>query len=103
MPFVQYVASLAVLQGVQQQARSRLRDCGIDMRIKWPNDLYIGSLKVRDVVACLPPGCRTLNDATPPSMLLSCRRCGRVTCLNHCTLSHLGKLAPSTTACTVRV
>ena len=46
MPFVQYVASLAVLQAVQQQARSRLRGRGIDMRIKWPNDLYIGSLKV---------------------------------------------------------
>ena len=47
MPFVQYVASLAVLQAVQHQARSRLRDHGIDMRIKWPNDLYIGKLKVR--------------------------------------------------------
>ncbi len=59
MPFVQYVASLAVLQAVQHQARSRLRDRGIDMRIKWPNDLYIGSLKVHDVVACVSPACRS--------------------------------------------
>ena len=46
MPFVQYVASLAVLEAVQDQARHRLRERGIDMRIKWPNDLYIGGLKV---------------------------------------------------------
>jgi len=66
MPFVQYVASLAVLQAVQQQARSRLRDCGIDMRIKWPNDLYISSLKVRDGDACLPPAYRFVDDVYPP-------------------------------------
>ena len=46
MPFVQYVASLAVLQAVQEQARSRLQERSINMRIKWPNDLYIGGLKV---------------------------------------------------------
>ena len=46
MPFVQYIASLAVLQAVQQQAQSRLQGCSIDMRIKWPNDLYISKQKV---------------------------------------------------------
>lgn len=45
LPFVQYVASLAVLEAVQSAARSRLGGADIDLRIKWPNDLYIGSLK----------------------------------------------------------
>lgn len=47
LPFVQYVASLAVLEAVQSAARSRLGGAAIDLRIKWPNDLYIGSLKAR--------------------------------------------------------
>lgn len=46
LPFVQYVASLAVLQAVQEAAASRLGGAAIDMRIKWPNDLYISGLKV---------------------------------------------------------
>ena len=46
LPFVQYVASLAVLQAVQAEARSRLQGGCINLRIKWPNDLYIDELKV---------------------------------------------------------
>ena len=47
LPFVQYVASLAVLQAVQGAARRRLGGAPIDLRIKWPNDLYIAGLKAR--------------------------------------------------------
>lgn len=47
LPFVQYLVSLAVLQAVQAEAKQRLGPQSmVDIRIKWPNDLYSGGLKV---------------------------------------------------------
>mmetsp|Transcript_3132 Transcript_3132/g.19327 ORF Transcript_3132/g.19327 Transcript_3132/m.19327 type:complete len:324 (+) Transcript_3132:407-1378(+) len=52
LPFLQYVLSLAVVQG----ARTALRECGAKeeslskLRIKWPNDLYIEDRKAGGVL-----------------------------------------------------
>ncbi|KAK9835207.1 hypothetical protein WJX81_005751 [Elliptochloris bilobata] len=50
LPFVQYVASLAVVHAIQEQARARLQGASLDVRIKWPNDLYAGGLKLGGVL-----------------------------------------------------
>lgn len=52
LPFLQYVLSLAVIQG----SRAALRQCGakeedlVKLRIKWPNDLYIDDRKAGGVL-----------------------------------------------------
>ncbi|KAK9803441.1 hypothetical protein WJX73_001014 [Symbiochloris irregularis] len=40
LPFLQYVMSLAIVQAVQQLAASLLQGSNLDVRIKWPNDIY---------------------------------------------------------------
>ena len=52
LPFVQYIVSLAVVQAVQAEARARLPPGKgpIDVRIKWPNDVYAGQLKLGGIL-----------------------------------------------------
>ncbi|PRW20579.1 biotin-- ligase 2-like [Chlorella sorokiniana] len=50
LPFVQYIVSLAVAQAVQAEAAARLAGKSIDVRIKWPNDLYAGPLKLGGIL-----------------------------------------------------
>jgi biotin--protein ligase len=76
LPFLQYVVTLAVVEAVQEAARSALRGAGVaesalalpddaaaaspapvgaarrcvDVRIKWPNDVYGGGVKLGGVL-----------------------------------------------------
>jgi biotin--protein ligase len=56
LPFVQYLASLAVVQAVQAEAAAALGEAPapgaapLDVRIKWPNDVYAGGLKLGGVL-----------------------------------------------------
>ncbi|KAL4422552.1 hypothetical protein ABPG75_008749 [Micractinium tetrahymenae] len=59
LPFVQYIVSLAVVQAVQAVAAAALQAAGlgssssgssIDVRIKWPNDVYAGQLKLGGIL-----------------------------------------------------
>lgn len=59
LPFVQYIVSLAIVQAVQAAAASALQAAGldsssssssIDVRIKWPNDVYAGQLKLGGIL-----------------------------------------------------
>ncbi|XP_024524939.1 biotin--protein ligase 2 [Selaginella moellendorffii] len=49
VPFVQYVVCLAVVQGIEAAARAKNATIP-DVRIKWPNDLYSGNLKIGGVL-----------------------------------------------------
>eukprot|EP00887_Chlorella_sp_A99_P000364 scaffold13.g364.t1 len=67
LPFVQYVVSLAVVQAAQAEAARLLGSVGgssgegagrsgsssggsIDVRVKWPNDIYAGGLKIGGIL-----------------------------------------------------
>ncbi|KAL4424720.1 hypothetical protein ABPG77_000063 [Micractinium sp. CCAP 211/92] len=57
LPFVQYIVSLAIVQAVQAAAASALQAAGlgsssggVDVRIKWPNDVYAGQLKLGGIL-----------------------------------------------------
>jgi biotin--protein ligase len=54
VPFVQYLASLAVVGAVQAAAAAALGAgagaAPLDVRIKWPNDVYAGGLKLAGVL-----------------------------------------------------
>ncbi|BDA42446.1 Biotin-protein ligase [Coccomyxa sp. Obi] len=50
LPFVQYVVSLAIVQAVQEEAKKRLKDNVVDVRIKWPNDIYGQKLKLGGIL-----------------------------------------------------
>lgn len=54
LPFVQYLVSLAVVQSVKKISRDKIREYtphdtekAIDVRIKWPNDIYDGQSKLK--------------------------------------------------------
>ncbi|KAI8100485.1 hypothetical protein M9435_006969 [Picochlorum sp. BPE23] len=51
LPFVQYLVSLAVVQTVTRLGRDKLQGHGaaqsMDVRIKWPNDIYDGQSKLK--------------------------------------------------------
>lgn len=50
LPFVQYIATLAIVQAVQQLAQQRLQGRSLDVRIKWPNDIYSNGMKIGGVL-----------------------------------------------------
>lgn len=52
LPFVQYLVCLAVVQAARAAARDILKsnEDTIDLRIKWPNDIYAGPLKVGGIL-----------------------------------------------------
>lgn len=50
LPFVQYIATLAIVQAVQQLAQQRLQGSSLDVRIKWPNDIYSNGMKIGGVL-----------------------------------------------------
>ncbi|KAL3163002.1 hypothetical protein ABBQ32_009434 [Trebouxia sp. C0010 RCD-2024] len=50
LPFVQYIATLAIVQAVQQLAQQRLQGSSLDVRIKWPNDIYSSGMKIGGVL-----------------------------------------------------
>lgn len=50
IPFVQYIATLAIVQAVQQLAKDRLQGHSIDIKIKWPNDVYSKNLKIGGIL-----------------------------------------------------
>ncbi|GAB4815272.1 hypothetical protein N2152v2_002318 [Parachlorella kessleri] len=50
LPFVQYLVSLAAVHAIQAEAKQRLQGGTLDVRIKWPNDLYSGGLKIGGVL-----------------------------------------------------
>jgi len=50
LPFLQYVVALSVVEAARAEA-ARLREgADLDLRIKWPNDLYLRGLKVGGVL-----------------------------------------------------
>lgn len=50
LPFIQYIATLAIVQAVQQLAEDRLQAHGIDIKIKWPNDIYSKGMKLGGIL-----------------------------------------------------
>ncbi|GBG69575.1 hypothetical protein CBR_g4408 [Chara braunii] len=51
LPFVQYVVTLAVVQGVESLVERLCGSaCPIDLKIKWPNDIYASGLKIGGVL-----------------------------------------------------
>ncbi|KAL0041637.1 hypothetical protein WJX79_010263 [Trebouxia sp. C0005] len=50
IPFVQYIATLAIVQAVQQLAKDRLQGHSININIKWPNDVYSKNLKIGGIL-----------------------------------------------------
>ncbi|KAL0042345.1 hypothetical protein WJX77_009698 [Trebouxia sp. C0004] len=50
IPFVQYIATLAIVHAVQQLAKVRLQGHSIDIKIKWPNDVYSRNLKIGGIL-----------------------------------------------------
>ena len=61
LPFVQYVATMAAVDAIQESADDALVAAGakghrrgtgsaVDAKIKWPNDLYSGGLKIGGVL-----------------------------------------------------
>lgn len=53
LPFVQYLVTLAVVQAVQAEAVALLgckERSPLDIRIKWPNDVYAGGLKLGGIL-----------------------------------------------------
>ncbi|KAL3687597.1 hypothetical protein R1sor_013906 [Riccia sorocarpa] len=60
LPFLQYVVSLAVIEGLEETCNSK----GIpapEVRIKWPNDLYAKGLKIGGVLCTSTYSCKTFN------------------------------------------
>ncbi|KAK9816792.1 hypothetical protein WJX72_005169 [[Myrmecia] bisecta] len=50
LPFLQYVMSLAIVQAMRGAAQEQLQGEDIDVRIKWPNDIYSGGLKLGGIL-----------------------------------------------------
>mmetsp|Transcript_17188 Transcript_17188/g.37374 ORF Transcript_17188/g.37374 Transcript_17188/m.37374 type:complete len:363 (-) Transcript_17188:367-1455(-) len=57
LPFLQYVAALSIVQGIQNEAALSLQQHlgaldfhAVDCRIKWPNDVYSGNDKIGGVI-----------------------------------------------------
>ena len=63
LPFIQYVATMAAVDAIQEAADQALVDAGVagagfrrgagrtvDVRVKWPNDLYCGDAKIGGVL-----------------------------------------------------
>ncbi|GAQ87737.1 Putative biotin holocarboxylase synthetase/biotin-protein ligase [Klebsormidium nitens] len=50
LPHLQYIASLAVAQGVQRLADAHYQAVDLGVRIKWPNDLYARKQKIGGVL-----------------------------------------------------
>lgn len=49
LPLLQYVVSLAVTEGLKELCRANVLP-QLDVRIKWPNDLYLDGLKVGGIL-----------------------------------------------------
>mmetsp|Transcript_12302 Transcript_12302/g.22029 ORF Transcript_12302/g.22029 Transcript_12302/m.22029 type:complete len:428 (-) Transcript_12302:380-1663(-) len=47
-PLLNYVACLAVVQGVRQALPAEIQD--LDLKIKWPNDIYLDGLKIGGIL-----------------------------------------------------
>ncbi|KAF3776545.1 Biotin--protein ligase 1 [Nymphaea thermarum] len=49
LPLLQYVVSLAIVEAIKVACEAKGLPC-LDVKIKWPNDLYLGGLKVGGVL-----------------------------------------------------
>ncbi|KFM25424.1 Biotin-protein ligase [Auxenochlorella protothecoides] len=51
LPFLQYLVSMAVVQAVREEAARCLQGgAGLEVRLKWPNDIYAGEYKIGGVL-----------------------------------------------------
>lgn len=53
LPFIQYLVSLAIVEGIQSQTAPLLGlpdGSGLAARIKWPNDVYFGGVKLGGIL-----------------------------------------------------
>ena len=49
LPFVQYIVCLTIIQSAKKLIQDEFRAV-VDLRIKWPNDLYAGGLKIGGIL-----------------------------------------------------
>ena len=51
LPFVQYIVSLAIVKAVESiHAASAAHPATAPVRIKWPNDIYVGTMKIGGIL-----------------------------------------------------
>ncbi|KAL3693520.1 hypothetical protein R1sor_007171 [Riccia sorocarpa] len=59
LPFLQYVVSLAVIEGLEEACNTKVP--APEVRIKWPNDLYAKGLKIGGVLCTSTYSSKTFN------------------------------------------